>query len=98
VRRLVAVAVLACFTSCAALDNVIPVFDDAGDQVGTTTVGDAAADALDGASPDAAGVIGKLVSGVTGNPALGGAAGVALLGLLGAGAAGLRRKKAGSSA
>jgi len=91
--RLLLAAILSTLASCAVLDKVIPVYGSDGAEVGTTTVGDAAADALDGAADDTSNVVGQLVSGVTGNPALGGAAAVAALGLLGAGAAGLRRKK-----
>ena len=81
--------------SCAALDWVIPVLDPAtGGQVGETTVGDAAAGAVEGSSGAIADAISGLVSVGSGNPALGGAAGVGALGLLAAGAAALRRKKA----
>ena len=81
--------------SCAALDWVIPIMDpDTGEQVGETTVGDAAAGVVEGSSGAISDALSGVVGVASGNPALGGAVGVGALGLLAAGAAALRRKKA----
>ena len=80
--------------SCKVLDTVIPVYDaDTGTQVGTTTVGDVAADAIDSSSGGISDAISGVLSGMTGNPAVGGAAGWGVLSLLTAGAGAMRRRK-----
>lgn len=88
-----AILLLALTMSCAALDKVVPVFGDDGEQLGTTTVAEIVADNID----DNAGVISagvrSVIGGVTGNPIIGGAAGVGILGLLTAGASMMRSRK-----
>jgi hypothetical protein len=84
--KALACAGLLLLSSCAMLDKEIPLFDqETGEQVGTTTVGDAIADSGEAAGEVASGVVGML----TGNPILGGAAAAAAAGLF----AGARRKK-----
>ena len=88
--KTVACAALLALSSCSALDGFldaeIPVVDqETGEQVGTTTVGDAIADSGEAAGEVASGVVGML----TGNPILGGAVAAAAAGLF----AGARRKK-----
>ena len=92
--RLACLVAALLLTSCAVLDKVVPLYDmDSGEQVGTTTVGDMAADALDGSSQPVADAVSGALSAVTGNPALGGAAGLGILSLLGAGAGAMRRNR-----
>ena len=92
--RLACLVAALLLTSCAVLDKAIPLYDaDSGEQVGTTTVGDMAADALEESSRRVADAVSGAIGAVTGNPALGGAAGIGLLSLLGAGAGAMRRKR-----
>ena len=80
--------------SCAALDRVVPIFDPAsGEQIGETTVGDLAGASVESSAGAVSDTISSVVSGVSGNPALGGATGLGAMGLLLAAAAALKRKK-----
>ena len=91
--RFLAALALVALTSCATLDKIIPVFNDSGEQVGETTVGDAAAGMVDSAAGGLSDLVSSAISVTTGNPVAGGASGLAALALLGAGASRLRRKR-----
>ena len=70
--------------ACQLLDHEIPVVDTAGNVTGSTTVGEIIAE-------PSAQVGGSVVTAITANPILGGAAAAAIAGLFGTAAS--RRKK-----
>tara|TARA_R110000787_G_scaffold28825_4_gene78510 strand:+ start:2291 stop:2584 length:294 start_codon:yes stop_codon:yes gene_type:complete len=79
--------------SCGALDNLVRVTDPSTGGVIETTVGDLAADAVENVGGAVGAVVGDVVGVATGNPVLGAGVAAALLALLGAGAARLRRRR-----
>jgi len=88
-----AAAVLVLGTSgCAALGKAVSFTDPETGEVVETTVGDLAADTVEGLGATLSDVVGGAATVATGNPIIGAGAGAALLTLVLAGAAKLRRK------
>ena len=87
-----AVILVAGLPGCAALGEVIRITDPVTGEVTETTVGDLAADTVEGFGATISDVVSGAATAATGNPIVGAGAGAALLTLLGAGASKLRRK------
>ena len=91
--KLCLVGALVTAPGCAALGKVISVVDPETGEVTETTVGDMAADTVEQVGATLGSVVSNVAGVASGNMVVGAGAGAARGALLGAGAAGLRRKK-----
>lgn len=92
---LLASTILVVGPGCATLGKRITLTDPETGETTETTVGDVAADTVEGVGDTLSSVISTVATAATGNPIVGAGAGAAILTLLGAGASRLRRKKEG---
>lgn len=90
---LVALVLVIGLPGCAALGEVVSFTDPVTGEVTETTVGDLAADSVEGFGSQFGSVVNGAATAATGNPVIGAGAGAAVLALLGAGASRLRRRK-----
>ena len=77
---------------CAALGEVVRITDPVTGEVTETTVGDLAADSVEGFGATVSDMVSGAATAATGNPIVGAGAGAVLLTLLGGAASKLRRK------